>query len=207
MPTQGFRANTVSTAQAIFDPFLPDFRPTRFSRAEILRLVPGTLPDAATFGHQNSYCYCETTSLLRRPTIARWTALVKDDFPGTARPALPYRIESTDALASGIADRSRGHGQRSRIENLDLIRLPGEWRAGTVKKSLPAYRDLFRPAEGHTVAEEDRFLRKKRSESRVLAICHGLGESELGLANLLPQLCIRLGAAQATNDDRQGDFK
>src|SRR6266581_6865333 len=117
-----------------------------------------------------------------RRTVARRTALVEDDLPPAVAPAAPDRVEGADALPARIAHRPAAEGDRTRVEDLDVLGLPGERGLRALVEPLPAFRDLLPAAEDAVPSPEDRLRGDEGGERRVIAVGHGLGERALGVA-------------------------
>src|SRR5262249_34234461 len=133
------------------------------------------------------------SSLAGRIAVTGGTAIVENDLPLAVGSTPPNRIEGSNAFAGRISNRTAGHRQRARIEDLDSFGFPGERRLWAFEEALPAGGDLA-PAAVHTaVRKEDCLGGKKGGEPRRVPIRQVFGERDFGLADLLLQLCVRLG--------------
>src|SRR5690606_39007607 len=105
-----------------------------------------------------------------------------------------------DKVTVHVTHGPRTQRQGTGLENLDGLRLPCERRLRSFEKCGPSLDDLLFPAQGLITAKKDRLLRKKRRESLMVTIRHGLCKSAFGcehfVAGVRGRLRIRVFAAE-----------
>src|ERR1039457_5136011 len=84
-----------------------------------------------------------TQLLTRGIAVARGAAVIQDDLPLPAGFPPPHGIERASALAGRVANRSRRHCERARVEHLDGFGRPRERGGRTLEEGLPAVGHCF----------------------------------------------------------------
>src|SRR5512135_291800 len=102
-------------------------------------------------------------------TVAYGVAAIEHDAPDAGRLLPPDRAETRDELSTRVPHRPRRERERSGIQHLHAVGLPGERRRGALEEPRPALGHLALAPQRLLAREEDRLLGKEAREARGIA--------------------------------------